>query len=136
MPDPNTKPTELEARVLGGGAEILMTGSDPTTENITNDALAQNVGSEFEARSLAGGTEILMTGSDPTTESITKYALAQGIDPEIMNLLMSDTSDWSGVTSLGCWPRSIHPSIRPTPPSRKTPTDRAHELRRQRLWSG
>lgn len=93
LPDPNTKPTELEARVLGGGAEILMTGSDPTTENITNDALAQNVGSEFEARSLAGGTEILMTGLDPTTESITKYALAQGIDPEIMNLLMSDTSD-------------------------------------------
>ena len=48
---------------------------------------------ELEARSLAGGTEILMAGSDPTTESITKYALAQGIDPEIMNLLMSDTSD-------------------------------------------
>ena len=93
LPDPNTKTTELEARVLEGGAEILTTGSDPLTENITNDALAQNVGSEFEARSLAGGTEILMTGSDPTTESITKYALAQGIDPEIMNLLMSDTSD-------------------------------------------
>ena len=48
---------------------------------------------ELEARSLAGGTEILMAGSDPTTESITKDALAQGIDPEIMNLLMSDTSD-------------------------------------------
>ena len=48
---------------------------------------------ELEARSLAGGTEILMAGSDPTTESITKYALAQGINPEIMNLLMSDTSD-------------------------------------------
>jgi len=48
---------------------------------------------ELEARSLAGGTEILMAGSDPTTESITKYALAQGIDPEIMNLLMSDTRD-------------------------------------------
>jgi flagellar hook-length control protein FliK len=57
LPDPNTKTNELEARVLAGGAEILL------------------------------------AGSDPTTESITKYALAQGIDPEIMNLLMSDTRD-------------------------------------------
>ena len=55
---------------------------DPNTK--TND---------FEARVLAGGAEILLAGSDPTTESITKYALAQGIDPEIMNLLMSDTRD-------------------------------------------
>ena len=70
---------QLDSKIAAIDGKTL---PDPNTK--TND---------FEARVLAGGAEILLAGSDPTTESITKYALAQGIDPEIMNLLMSDTRD-------------------------------------------